>query len=459
MKITVKKFGFIENAELKINDLTIIAGANNTGKTYVTYALYGFLKRWKKFAVFHETKSIVEALTEKGSGIAKISEVQKREPEIVNGIAKRYSENIPEIFSAEKGSFPDAEINVFIDDKRDSFDEKQTSKVAFGENVVVEAKLEGGNILFSLLVTDKKDIPPPFVLGKIINILLAEICLQNHFLTPFILSAERLGISLFYKELDIRRNVLVEKLQKMSHGNGKDKEVFDPFELIEEFSARFAVPIRDNISFTRNVDVLQKKQCLLKNGKALADKIKDMMGGYYRHTGVEIRFISKARKDGKFDLPLYMASSSARALSDFYFFLKHEAKEGYLVVIDEPESHLDPANQILLARLLASCVNSGLKVLITTHSDYLIKEFNNLIMLGNDFKGKDVFLSSRKNDYTKNDCLDQQRVSAYLCENRTLTPCQVDQKGMRIRSFDDTIDQINEISDELDFLTDGIKEQ
>ena len=41
---------------------------------------------------------------------------------------------------------------------------------------------------------------------------------------PFILSAERFGISLFYKELDFTKNRLVEELQKLS-----TEKQFDPF--------------------------------------------------------------------------------------------------------------------------------------------------------------------------------------------------------------------------------------
>ena len=46
MKFIFKNLGPINEAELELGDLTIIAGRNNTGKTYVAYALYGFLKAW-----------------------------------------------------------------------------------------------------------------------------------------------------------------------------------------------------------------------------------------------------------------------------------------------------------------------------------------------------------------------------------------------------------------------------
>ena len=44
MKFVFKNLGPINEAELELGDLTIIAGRNNTGKTYVAHTLYGFLK-------------------------------------------------------------------------------------------------------------------------------------------------------------------------------------------------------------------------------------------------------------------------------------------------------------------------------------------------------------------------------------------------------------------------------
>ena len=50
MKIKIANLGLIDEAEIHVKDLTIVCGENNTGKTYVTYALYGFLKLWRRLA-------------------------------------------------------------------------------------------------------------------------------------------------------------------------------------------------------------------------------------------------------------------------------------------------------------------------------------------------------------------------------------------------------------------------
>ena len=57
-----------------------------------------------------------------------------------------------------------------------------------------------------------------------------------------------------------------------------------------------------------------------------------------------------------------------------------------MIFIDEPELNLHPVNQRKIARILAKVANSGIKIIISTHSDYIVKEFNNLIMLSGKIK-------------------------------------------------------------------------
>ena len=78
-------------------------------------------------------------------------------------------------------------------------------------------------------------------------------------------------------------------------------------------------------------------------------------------------------------------------MSHLYFYLGYTLSDDLVnfLIIDEPESHLDTANQIQLARLVARLVNSGVKVLITTHSDYIVREINNLIMLSSPLEDGD----------------------------------------------------------------------
>ena len=278
---------------------------------------------------------------------------------------------------------------------------------------------------------------PFFVLYRYYRFLFPELSLD-----PFILSAERFGISLFYKELDFTKNQLVDYLQKM--GDNKDRDQFSPYLFIGKNTSRYALPIKDNIDYTRDISNLKGQRSELYDDK-LFDKIKDMMGGYYSSSGDDIAFTSR-RKGRSFNLPLHIASSSVRGLSDLYFYLRHVAKENQLVIIDEPESHLDTANQIQLARLLARMAQSNLKVLITTHSDYIIKEINNLIMLSRLKEKKKVV---KDLGYKKDDFIEPDAIRAYVAEGDGLTKCEIDEFGIDMPVFDETIDKINRTSNEL----------
>ena len=443
VKFIFKKIGPIKEAELELGDITIIAGRNNTGKTYLVYTLYGFLKQWyRQGDISPKKEKIVKEVIEKGHFKRTVDRetLDQERKKIIRGLTRSFSqEDLSGVFSSPSDAFAESSIEVELPGE---FPENLQIDIPYPKGGFVSIQYDGTDIIAieKNAREQERDDPffPFFILYSYYRFLFPELSLD-----PFILSAERFGISLFYKELDFAKNQLVDYLQKM--GDDKNRDRISPYIFIGRTTSRYALPIKDNIDYTRDIPTLKGQRSELYDDK-LFDKIKDMMGGYYSTSGDDIAFTSR-RKGRSFNLPLHIASSSARGLSDLYFYLRHVAEKNQLVIIDEPESHLDTANQILLARLLARMIQSNLKVLITTHSDYIIKEINNLIMLSRPFKDKKKVVKDL--EYKKDDFIEPDAIRAYVAEGDSLTKCEIDEFGIDMPVFDKTIDKINRTSIEL----------
>ncbi|MGY1895850.1 AAA family ATPase [Nocardia gipuzkoensis] len=74
--------------------------------------------------------------------------------------------------------------------------------------------------------------------------------------------------------------------------------------------------------------------------------------------------------------PLHRTSSMVSELATLVLLLKSHVSDGELLIVEEPESHLHPQAQAQLAEVLYEASRKGLKVMLTTHSDYFVSELN-----------------------------------------------------------------------------------
>ena len=81
-------------------------------------------------------------------------------------------------------------------------------------------------------------------------------------------------------------------------------------------------------------------------------------------------------------LRMSQSSSMVSELAPLVFFLRDVVRPGDTLIIEEPEAHLHPAAQTKVALTLARLVRVGVRVIITTHSDWLLEQIGNLIREG-----------------------------------------------------------------------------
>ncbi len=110
------------------------------------------------------------------------------------------------------------------------------------------------------------------------------------------------------------------------------------------------------------------------------------------------------------EIPLHRASSTVSELAPLFLYLKYIIEPGSILIIEEPEAHLHPANQRILAKYLVRLIRNGVYVLITTHSEYLLEQLSNFIMLSKIEPEKRV----EKYGYDKDDYLERDELAAYV---------------------------------------------
>ena len=84
----------------------------------------------------------------------------------------------------------------------------------------------------------------------------------------------------------------------------------------------------------------------------------------------------------KAEIRLNQTSSMVSELAPLVLFLRSLVHPGDTLIIEEPEAHLHPGAQADMAVILARLVRAGVKVIITTHSDWLLQEIGNLALEG-----------------------------------------------------------------------------
>ncbi len=127
-------------------------------------------------------------------------------------------------------------------------------------------------------------------------------------------------------------------------------------------------------------------------------------------------------------LPIMSASSMVSELAPVVLYLRHLATSNDLLIIEEPESHLHPAMQVEFTRQLAAVVRSGVRVIVTTHSEWLLEELANIV---------------RRSELPEDDApaLRPDQVGAWLFEDRrngsVVSEIGLDDSGLYPSGFDD----------------------
>jgi hypothetical protein len=449
MKITLKNFGPIKQATFAPGDLTILCGGNNTGKTYATYALFGFLSYWHdNFSVPIKDEDIQRLMNE-GAIEMNLQHYFDSALAILENAYENYTKKLPEVFAASEKNFKENQFRATIE--LESIRPKMNFEQSFGSaksQILTVSKLDDSLSVNFSLMSEKKSIRfSQTFISRIVGHALKEVVFGDLFPYPYLASAERTGAAIFRKELIPFRNRLLEE--------GSMSGDMNPL-------ADYSLPIKLNVEFMRLLEEFSKKDSFItKEHPVILDDFADIIGGEYLVSeNDELYFVPTGKR---IKLTMDESSSAVRSLLIIGFYLRHVAAPGDMLMIDEPELNLHPENQRRMARLFSRLVNLGIKMFITTHSDYIIKELNTLIMLNHD----KPYLKkiAEREGYKQDELLSADKVRVYMAEEEsaekpdgsrrktkqyTLTEAGIDPElGIEVRTFDRTINDMNQIAEDI----------
>ena len=440
-KVSFNNLGVIKQGNLELNDFTLLCGANNTGKTYVMYSLCALLDQ--RFNVnFNFVEDLVRKLSQETVCQYNIQNlIGDNYDNILEEITQGINKHLPNLFGIESDEFRQTQIKLKLDidlilanitnhpwQSRVSLSNKESDWF-----LDIQKPDNDTNVTFTMR---DKGIPHK-LLTELISSNITSLIFSKKNQNCFLIPAERGGLNLFFKELSSIRNRLLHHAQK-------DK--ISSMEVLKDIiKSRYAEPISDYIEFLNDLNNTKKRKS---DYQIQAQYIqKNIINGKYEVDRYGDIFFLPYRSNNK-KMPLHFTSSTVKTLFSLVFYLEHLAQPGDYLMIDEPELSLHPDNQQNLARVLAKLVNNGVKVVLSTHSPYFVRELNNLIMLNKSFiKAGEL---RQRYGYEPGESLNPEKVSAYLFDQKTIKEMEIDvNEGIIAETFDDVINNLNQSSNDI----------
>jgi predicted ATPase len=423
LKVKVKNFGPVSKGEVIIKPLTIFIGPNNSGKSYISTLIHSIIKNFEESSL--EPRIIDKYLSELQNIVGNIEngkvveipqtfirklakEVYKKvyEENLGKEIQNYYACSLKDLAKIGKNSF-DLEINYESDDiflklKDNKLKIQKSPKI--DENLKLTVKFEIANFPSSpnvqpigrgivlVRLSKKSEIQAAliYLILDIVGSLLQR--LLKSLIISYYLPASRSGIIQIYKIL--LASILKEKFTQ---------------ETITSEERPIPKTIHDFLLPLIYIDTYKEIKSPTYN--IAVEFEKEIISGEIKVIGLEKFAIPEIVYNFEnTQIPLHRASSTISELAPLFIYLKYIVRLPGILIIEEPEAHLHPLNQSKLAKLLVKLVRSGLYLIITTHSEYLLGQINNSISLSK------IPENLRKEKYRSEDYLNIDEVSAYVFE-------------------------------------------
>lgn len=446
MIIKVRNFGPIKSASFNTErNLTVFCGPNSSGKTYASYLFYAIFSC--KFQSFNSCEQLVRPMINRIRESGSFAITRELLDKSLEYEAKNILKSLGVIFGISDESvreqFGNAELHLSLSDT--DFGHiiqhcglKTTSRFN-NVAILLDKKIRSSEVSVSLKIEsgNTSALANP-IISDIIGSYLQRLA---HFpvAKANMQTVERNSILTFKNRLPLidDRNTRLQTRDDENYESG---------------ARTYPLAVSDSIRIAKDLTNVVKYDGELKD---IAENIEKriLKGRVLVSDSGDVSFIPDSMPKGK-SLPFHQTSSVVKSLSSIIIYLRYLSEGLDYIIMDEPEMNLHPENQRLMVRMFAGMANKDFKVLVSTHSDFLIREFNNLIMLGN--KSDALQEAAEKTGYDMADHIPAGKFGAYFFDlgeegEVTVHEIPVNTDGFEAQTLDDTIARLNNDADEIYF--------
>ena len=452
MNFEIGNLGLIKNATVNVSDFTIICGKNNTGKSYLTHSFYGALDFVRGIDWLTIEDAAMKELCDTGTCSIDIMAVVRSAVKPLSAVYNEALINVmPKFLGAtknvcKKGFYVNLQILQQTVDKIDATvsNIEYEFPVRFHEGYSLIVKKERKSSLLTIRYVPGEtrfNVQSGVSLKMPASIVanaqwVVSVLVRTRLPRPFIIGSERTGVSVFRNEFNFFRAIAFDKGIVADNVN----------QLRERLMMRdYPIAIKKDMEFSLQLQSAVKEPGFLSKKEAFVSAFKEIVGGTYS-VDTDTGLVSFNPNGSGDKLSITESSSSVRSLCELYFYAMYIARRGDVLILDEPEMNLHPESQRKLARLLAMLPKYNIRVFVTTHSDYIIREVNALVRLAQmDEPSQGLVL--KKYGYDKMSLLDRMRVNIYVVNNGVVDKVDFDEsvRGFMVPSFDATIESFNQM--------------
>ena len=444
MIFEVENLGNINHAKIDLSkNLILFTGQNNTGKTYLSYSIYGL---GRAFAVEPNAylQKELSALFEKREveiDLLKVFESlhfsQVTIDEYKSNLVSVFGENDPKFFEKTKVKFYWEDKESLMEDMKKIVGKGRASfyrNTDYSINVRVP-KIREQAILKVFINPENTNnnintsvLPKEYTEQALMRLVLS---FPLSGLTFTFIPAERIGVMMFSKDVFSNR---------FTQSNSPN-----PIPVVQ-----YSQAIQNALQAQQYIAEISKNP--LGVFADLANELEEkIIGGKIEVSPDGEVFLSVKNKRIKMQL----AGSAVKSLSSLVLYLRFQAAENTSLIIDEPEINLHPDNQRVVARILAKMVNRGIKVIVSTHSDYIIRELNHLMLMSAHKDSEDTKELMERYGYEESELLNPNEVGAYLFKRNDdlssdVTEIPIDEiDGIQTSTINEVINEQNRVSESL----------